>query len=223
MALPSPALSTPQHSTGAPAPRAHAATIAASVARLIELNPQHRIGPRSADSGLIGTTVHAVIAILAPIADQFTTAGLVEVTIGLSRGLCAPGRMHRRNSILVAGFAADYLRGPARPRQPWECTDSEAVTDGGFVDLVWRHRDTGRVFVDELKTTRVPRRTPDQGWLTQTVRYAEAGQSRWGDEFIGVRLVPLGSMHLAALVLPDGSHRAVVPSVADPIGGAGSW
>lgn len=232
MSLPSPALATPHTAAHSPAPssdrspsgqRAHAATIAASVARLLAENPQHRIGAQAADSALIGTTVHAVLAILAPIADEFTPAGLVEVTIGLSRGLCAPGRMHRRNSTLVAGFAADYLRGRARPRAPWACVDSEAETDGGLVDLVWRQRGTGLVFVDEVKTSKVPRRDHDKDWLAQTARYAAAGESAWGSKFIGVRLVPLGNMHLAALILPDGTRRPVAPTVADPLAGAGAW
>lgn len=242
MSLPSPALATPHTAASTRSPttsltnsparsadgsqpgqRAHAATIAASVTRLLEENPQHRIGAQAADSALIGTTTHAVLAILAPIADQFTAAGLVEVTMGLSRGLCAPGRQHRRNSTLIAGFAADYLRGAARPRSPWACVDAEAETDGGFVDLVWRQNSTGLVFVDEIKTTNTPRRLLDQDWLTQTARYATAGESRWGDKFIGVRLVPLGSMHLAALMASDGTRRPITPTVANPLAGAGTW
>lgn len=167
--------------------------------------------------------MHAVVSILAPLAEQFTAVGLVEVTLGLSRGLCAPGRMHRRNSTLVAGFAAEYLRGVARPRAPWDCVDTEADINGGVVDLVWQHRDTGLVFIDEVKTTQVPRARLDKAWLEQADRYAVAGTAKWGDRFLGVRLVPLGSMHLTTLVTPEGSRRLVVPSVADPLAGVGSW
>lgn len=206
-----------------PCLRPHAATVAASVAKLLADNPQARIGDESAGASVIGSTVHAVVAILAPLVDQFSSGGLVEVTLGLSRGLCAPGRMHRRNSTLVAGFAAEYLRGPARPRAPWACVDVEAVTSGGLVDLVWEHRETGRVFVDEVKTTQVPRNSLDKGWIEQARRYAVAGDVQWSDRFAGVRLVPLGSMHVAALVTSDGTCHPLTPRLDDPLAGVGSW
>lgn len=196
-----------------------AATIAAAVARLLEENPHYRIGGRSADPALVGATVHAVVAILAPVAGTFTAAGLIEVTVGLSRGLCAPGRYHRRNSMHVAGFAAEYLRGAARPRSPWVCTGSEEQTEGGVVDLVWQHPMTGMVFVDELKTTQTPRRVLDTAWITQVNRYAEAGAVLWGGLFAGVRLIPLGSMHLACVISADGRREPLVPTVGNPLAG----
>ncbi len=198
-------------------PRPHAATVAASVARLLAEHPQCLIGNEPADAPMIGSTVHSVVAILAPLVEEFTTVELAEVTLGLSRGMCSPGRMHRRNATLVAGFAAEYLRGRARPRPPWVCVDTEAQTTGGVVDLVWQHRETARVFIDEVKTTQVPRRALDKGWVEQAHRYAVAGQCAWGDLFAGVRLLPLGSMHLAALFDADGTHRTLAPTMTDPL------
>lgn len=204
-------------------PSPHMPTIAASVARLLSENPHVRVANESAGASVIGTTTHAVVAILAPLVDQFSAAGLAEVTLGLSRGLCSSGRMHRRNSMLVAGFAAEYLRGLARPRSPWVCIDTEMTTTGGVVDLVWENAGTGIVFVDEVKTTQVPRNTLDKGWVEQARRYAEAGKVHWEDRFAGVRLLPLGSMHIAARVAADGVLHPLAPSSVDPLAGVASW
>lgn len=189
--------------------RPHAVSITESVRRLLAENPGFRIDASEDSPAAIGATAHAVIAILAPIADQFTTRGLTEVVLGLARGMCAPGYKHRRNSTLVAGFANEYLRGPARPRAPWVFANAEQRLATGVVDLVWRHTGTGVVFFDEIKTTRVGRRSLPNTWREKATDYASAGAELFGDLFVGVRIVPLGSMNVASLVTPDGTVRAL--------------
>ena len=115
----------------------------------------------------------------------------------------------------------EYLRGPLRPRPPWEFVGSEQRTDAGRVDLMWRHSDSGSVLFDEVKTTEVTRRAPDKKWLEQCLRYAESGVSDHGDLFLGVRLLPLGSMNVASFVTSTGEVLPLAPTWDDPLGGIG--
>lgn len=169
----------------------------------------------------IGRLSHAAIATLAPSAHTLHPDTLTETVLVLARALCPPGRMHRRNSTLVAGFANEYLRGVIRPRTPWSCIGTEVSNGTGRVDLAWRNTETGAVFFDEVKTTEVTRRVADLGWLDQCRRYSASGVTGFGDLFLGVRLLPLGSMNVAAFVTADNQVLALAPTAADPLSGTG--
>lgn len=175
------------------------------------------IGKGMAPPTDIGTGSHVLIGTLAPVADAVDPIYLTEAILILSRLLCSPGRQHRRNATLIAGYAAEYLRGPARPRPPWQCLGVEYDTGHGPADLAWHNPDSQVVFYDEVKTTLVARRAPEDSWIDQCRRYAEAGRTRFGDRFAGVRLLPLGSMNTATLVQPDGTMEPIQPAAVDPL------
>ncbi len=86
---------------------------------------------------------------------------------------------------------------------------------------MWRHSDTGAVIFDEVKTTEVTRRAPDKKWLEQCLRYSQSGVSEYADLFLGVRLLPLGSMNVASFVTATGEVLPLVPTWLDPLGGTG--
>jgi len=173
-------------------------------------------------ASVVGVFAHSAIAILAPTAHTLHPDSLVETVLLVSRSVVPAGRQHRRNSTLVAGYAAEYLRGRLRPRAPWVFVGAEvAVAAGSRVDLAWRHEPTGTVVFDEIKTVEAARRRPEEQWLFQCKRYAVAGRERFGDAFAGVRLLPLGSMNVARFVTPDGEAVGLAPTVADALAGTG--
>lgn len=151
----------------------------------------------------VGAAAHALIGLLVPVVDALAPAAVVETCLALARACCAPGRMRIANSVRVAGYAIEYLNGPCRPRSPWVCLGVEFETGGGRVDVAWRSDVDGTVFYDEIKTTRTARRSPDQGWVQQCARYAASGTRLHGSQFLGVRLLPLGSLGASRLVQPD--------------------
>lgn len=176
-----------------------------------------RIGAHTATASAIGSASQALIAVLAPIADSMDPAHLVETALAVSRAFCAPGKSRTRNSVQVAGFAIDYLNGPTRPRAPWHCVGTEVATSEGRVDLVWQHADDGLVMFDEIKATITARTAPEANWLEQCGGYARAGSVLHGDRFVGVRLIPLGSMGAACLIRPDGTLLPLAPTGAAPL------
>lgn len=169
----------------------------------------------------IGRVTHIAIGTLSATAHTLHPDSLVEAALVLSRTLCPRGKMHRRNSTLVAGFAVEYLRGVARPRPPWQFLAAEAPAEGGSVDLAWEHTITGAVLYDEIKTTEVARSRADNEWIAQCLRYAGAGAAQHGDAFLGVRLLPLGSMNTAAFITASGTILPLSPTSNDPLHGSG--
>jgi hypothetical protein len=164
-----------------------------------------------------GSAVHALIAALCPLAPALDAVELTELVLRLSYAVCTPGRQHRTNSTHVAGFVAEYLRGPCRPARPWEFIDSEHPAGRGRVDLTWRNTESGHVLFDEIKTTSTARRFCEPDWVDQAQQYAVAGSNEFGPRFLGVRLIPLGSMNVAALVLADGTCDLIQPTPSDPL------
>lgn len=197
------------------------ADVSAVVAEVFPESVAALLGTDESASG-IGTMAHSTIAILAPTAHTLNPDSLVETILVLARSVCPPGRMHRRNSTLVAGYATEYLRGRLRPRAPWMFLGAEMpVGSGARVDLAWMHEPTGAVLFDEVKTTETARRRVDDQWVFQTRKYAMVGRERFGEKFLGVRLLPLGSMNVATFVTASGDLQPLVPTMTDPLAGTG--
>lgn len=82
----------------------------------------------------------------------------------------------------------------------------EVVLPSSIADLVWRHRRTGAVLIDELKTG-LPRHEDGAG--CQVERHLAGGQSVFGAELVGVRVVRLRRRGVPRLHRPDGGIEAV--------------
>ncbi|GAA4372843.1 hypothetical protein [Nocardioides caricicola] len=98
----------------------------------------------------------------------------------------------------AASLALRYLT-EFPPAAPWRLLGVEYDTGNGRVDLAWWNGDTCEVFFDEVKTSRVSGRQVSPAWLDQSRRYSAAGAARFGESFLGTRLVPLttsGTVHL---------------------------
>lgn len=163
----------------------------------------------------VGTLAHLVIALLAPTTDSCSPARLTDSCLALAHELAAPSPRARANSVLAAGFAAEYLR-TLRPQAPWDLLGVEYDTGAGQADLAYQNTRTGAVFFDEVKTTHVPYSQPSPDWVDQALRYAVAGAERFGGRFKGTRLLPLGSRHLTVLVSATGRATPLAPTLTAP-------
>ncbi len=163
----------------------------------------------------LGAITHAIVGILAPLAVEMTAAERSSMLADLVRARVVGREFGRLDGprIRVTGLVSQYLSVFSLAAQA-EFVGTEVGVAGGRVDLVWRHPDAGFV-VDEVKTSRlVPRRGFDAETEDQVTRYVAAGITKWGSEFVGVRLITLGNRESCLAFLPDGS---VVPLDRSPL------
>lgn len=117
----------------------------------------------------------------------------------------------------AASLASRYLC-EFPPALPWRLLGVEYETGDGRVDLAWVNDETGEVFFDEVKTSRVitGRQVPPT-WLEQAHRYAAAGASRFGAAFLGTRLVPLMAADTTRLVRTGKPTVLLAPTAVEPL------
>ncbi|MGY1632946.1 hypothetical protein ACI784_14685 [Geodermatophilus sp. SYSU D01186] len=137
----------------------------------------------------------------------------------LAGALVDGDNVNRRRVLLstAAGHAATYLR--RLTPTGWALLGCEFDTGNGRVDLAWQHGD-GRVFFDEVKTVNRPIGLLTSSWVDQAARYARGGKDRYGAAFVGVRLLPIGSLHCTALVRADGTFSRLSPTSVEPLASA---
>lgn len=177
--------------------------------------PKELSGYRPQDVGLV---THATVAILAPALPILNRDELPERVMDVAGGLLSGGNHNRRRVLMLtaAGHAATYLRRFA-PNEPWELLGCEFDTGSGVTDLAWRHVGTNVVFFDELKTHNRPQQKIASRVMTQTKNQAAGGQEQFGSRFAGVRLIPLGSLHLVSLVRQDRKRMPLMPTPDEPL------
>jgi len=192
-------------------------------------------GSRGSD---VGALTHAAIALTVPalLVDTVTSPVLLDHLYTLCEAMVDANPNKRQVLVTeAAGFAYRYLTTYV-PSPPWtlmaaeydlKCdaqgrgTASAASRRGGRVDLAWFNMDTGEVFFDEVKTTRL--RVREHGgrdgaagvpsaWLDQVGRYAVAGSRLFGPAFVGVRLLPLRAMSARWLI--QAGDRVLVSRLA---------
>lgn len=163
--------------------------------------PEVLSGYRPNDAGVLA---HAVIAVLAPDFHLLSEFELPERIWDVAGSFVNGDNVNRRRTLVAtaAGYVATYFRRFAL-RYPWELLGAEFDTTNGRCDLAWSHVDD-RVLFDEVKTMNRPQAALNPAWVKQAARYAIGGRNRYTDNFVGTRLIPLGSLHLATLVGPDG-------------------
>ena len=177
--------------------------------------PKELSGYRPQDVGLV---THATVAILAPALPILNRDELAERVMDVAGGLLSGGNHSRRRVLMLtaAGHAATYLRRFA-PNEPWELLGCEFDTGSGVTDLAWRHVGTNVVFFDELKTHNRPQQRIASRVMTQIKKQSAGGQNQFGTRFAGVRLVPLGSLHLVSLVRHDRKRVLLAPTPDEPL------
>lgn len=104
------------------------------------------------------------------------------------------------------------------PAPPWRLLAIEYDTGNGEVDVAWQHEVTREVFFDEVKTSRVTDgRVLSPAWAQQAARYTAAGHVRFGDLFLGTRLVPLMAANTARLFAPSGPPVILASTETSPL------
>ena len=211
---PAPESSAALHGATGPATRPLNGTVAAVFGR----EPAAGItGTRGSD---VGALTHVAIRLTVPalLAGTVAEHGLLDHLYSLCEGFVAANPNKRQVLVTeAAGFAHRYLT-TCVPSPPWTLMATEYNLDRGAktsqattaslrrdgrADLAWFNIDSGDVFFDEVKTTRLQVRSRGlqsvaagvpTSWLDQAGRYAAAGSRLFGPRFLGVRLLPLRGM-----------------------------
>lgn len=125
-----------------------------------------------------------------------TVARNIDGVPGLGRG----DKAHSRIATLASQYLTHFL-----PPRDSTFVGAEVGFHDGRVDLAWYRRDLGTWF-DEIKTWRGVGELIDDSTLRQVYKYLDHGIDAYGDDFLGVRLIPLGHLRNARLIRPDGAH-----------------
>ena len=165
------------------------------------------IAEPSSSASAIGRIVHLLVA-------ESVNAGIYRVSAQELRDFIwlrtadlatsqSFGRAVRSARVAIAGHTAVYLRRFAPPFG-WSLLGSEIdLGSAGRADLGWISPDD-RILLDELKFAggiHVP--VGDGPTRQQARRYAVAAVGRWGERFIGVRVVLLGAPRRSFFIRPD--------------------
>jgi hypothetical protein len=102
--------------------------------------------------------------------------------------------------------AAVYLK-RVRPTA-WDLVGAEVPVGRAVADLVWTDAVSGDVVIDEIKTGGSG--IDDPTVKSQVRRLHAGGQERWGDQFAGVRLIPMQALARTAVWCVDGDWLVAV-------------
>lgn len=168
-------------------------------------------------AGHLGLLTHTLVATHAPLfAAGAAVPDLVPPMVEMAHRLIDANTNRRRAVAAEAVSLARTYLAQAAPTGAWALLGVEFDTGDGPVDVAWQHPD-GRVFFDEIKTSRITGGQVAPSWMQQVHRYSKAGQAAFGDAFVGTRLLPLSAMRLARLVTePFVPSVPVAPTPADP-------
>lgn len=165
-------------------------------------------------AAIVGQLTHRVIAETVGLRGV-TPDDLVEAAWRLAGAATkggALGRRARAARLTIAGSAAVYIRCFA-PSLDWRLLGSELVLGSGLrVDHGWA--SPSGVLIDELKTAdaRSLGRS-DERASEQVDAYRELAVARWGERFLGIRLIYLCCANRSQLVLPSGRRVPLAETV----------
>lgn len=155
----------------------------------------------------VGSFVHLVLGEVVEqclALDAAERARLVTETVTrLTHGVAGLGRGDKANAR-IATLAAQYLT-HFLPTIDALFLGAEVTVRTGRVDLAWLQPSVGTWF-DEIKTWRGVGKLIDDTTLRQVYKYLDHGVDAYGDDFLGVRLIPLGHLRSACLVRPNGAQ-----------------
>lgn len=168
-------------------------------------------------AGHLGLLTHLLVATHAPrLTGDVSGADLVPSMLEMAHRLIEASTNRRRAVAAEAVSLARTYLVTCAPAAPWALLGVEFDTGAGPVDVAWQDLD-GRVFFDEIKTSRITGGQVAPSWMQQVHRYSKAGRSQFGDAFVGTRLLPLSRMRLARLVTePFVPSVGLAPTPAEP-------
>lgn len=189
-----------------------------SVARLLWTDG--RSDETLARSPVMGVLAHRAIATLltSTPADRMTDIGWREAIAQADQLFGAHLVENRAHRLTIAAATVTYFR-LLLPPASWRVhVDVELNIAGHHPDVLWRHSN-GRVLIDEIKTGYMnldTRETRDQA-----LTYLRAGQSAFGCNVVGVRVLSTTSLARSWLLSARGHRQplagtAVLPAVPPP-------
>lgn len=152
-----------------------------------------------------GTLTHALIAVGCELFGPDATPSQV---LSLRNNCFAGPRLspvHRqaRAQFALTGAAAYFRRfGPSG----WKLMGSEVIEGDVAFDLLWTK--DGSVFADEVKSGMFGIDLGEQRLEAQVDAQADVGRNTWGESFLGVRPVVLGSMFASKTIKEKDLVRA---------------
>ena len=167
-------------------------------------------------SATVGRITHQVVQDLVRVVPSLSRHQLGEELLERVRTQVREAKINRQPQARgrAVGMAVRYLTGFAAPAG-WSVLGTELAVDGGRVDVAWAHAD-GRVMFDEIKGVRGQHYGLTTGQLAQVTRHCAAGEARFGDRFVGVRVVMVMNTAHSVLVTPGGGLVPLAGSHASP-------
>jgi hypothetical protein len=167
----------------------------------------------------IGVLTHAIVQMLAPHVRDIPPALIPEKVLDVASALLDIPHVSDRRALITtaSGNACVYLRRLAPI--DWDLLGCEYVVgDGNRVDLAYRNPSDGRVFFDEIKTSKTAHTQPTVPHVAQCERYTRDGVNTFGAHFTGIRVLYLGSLHASRWITPDGTAIRFSPTTTAPFG-----
>lgn len=153
----------------------------------------------------VGVAVHSTLAELAGSDVAVDVSSLLVVSGRHSRNVAASTGA-RVGAQHVAPLAAAGVR-MFPPRGEWAFAGAEQPAGPARrVDLIWRN-PLGEILIDEVKIAGFGRVLEDGDTRAQIAAYQQWGLSRFGDRFIGVRLLALAGPLRSRFHPPGGLGR----------------
>ncbi len=134
----------------------------------------------------IGRRTHALVAAFcrSGVAPEPTRVWVTTCKVFAASPMSVNHGARQRAACAVGSYFARFHR------EQWEFVGAEVDLGTGRVDLAWRTPESWFV-LDELKMGGLGDVVDDADTVRQVARYAAAGSERWGEQFAGVRLLPL--------------------------------
>jgi len=158
------------------------------------------------DGRRAGERVHLAVARLL---EQGVRKPSAFQVVSLARDMVvAPGLavIYRQTAIQrLATCTASYFRLFALD-ETWTYIGAEIAAGRCRFDFLFEHED-GQVLADELKAGRVADRGGRRLFDEQVARQLKAGAAKWGERFLGVRVLLLAAPRASFLARPDGERQ----------------
>ncbi len=134
----------------------------------------------------IGRRTHALVAgfCRSGVAPEPTRVWVTTCKLFAASPMSVNHGARQRAACAVGSYFARFFR------ESWEFVGAELQLGTGRVDLGWKTPE-GLFVLDELKMGGLGDVVDDAETVAQVARYAATASERWGEQFAGVRLLPL--------------------------------
>lgn len=155
----------------------------------------------------LGVSVHVVVVECLRDGTRYPSSAELLTRAGRRAVTIDPRPVRRQAAKQALLTTASVYFGWFTPPDEWEFLGAEIEGPGCRFDLVWRV--DGKFVVDEIKSgaLAVPGRG---GFEPQVARLVRGGETKYGDAFVGVRVIILAAPRLSYLARPGGGREALL-------------